>query len=141
MRIESLIIDNYRQYQHAEYNFVKTNNANDMHIVLGSNGVGKTNMLNSITWCLYGKELHLGDKNTAAPMLNNKYVDKLRQNGISNGNLKVAIILSSDEDAISKIKVTRNALFKVSSNNIMIMNDEVKVMYLKDSEWQGVDSE
>lgn len=41
MRIESLIIDNYRQYQHAEYNFVKTNNANDMHIVLGSNGVGK----------------------------------------------------------------------------------------------------
>ncbi|WP_270289837.1 AAA family ATPase [Bacteroides thetaiotaomicron] len=141
MRIESLIIDNYRQYRHAEYNFVKTNNANDMHIVLGSNGVGKTNMLNSITWCLYGKELHLGDKNTAAPMLNNKYVDKLRQNGISNGNLKVAIILSSDEDAISKIKVTRNALFKVSSNNIMIMNDEVKVMYLKDSEWQGVDSE
>lgn len=57
MRFSSIKITNYRQYEDVEFTFEKTNK-NDIHIVVASNGVGKTNLLNAINWCLYGDEPH-----------------------------------------------------------------------------------
>lgn len=57
MRFSSIKITNYRQYEDVEFTFEKTSK-NDIHIVVASNGVGKTNLLNAINWCLYGDEPH-----------------------------------------------------------------------------------
>lgn len=59
MRITSIDIKNYRQYQSLSFSFPQSK-VSDIHIIVAQNGVGKTNLLNAITWCLYGKEPHLG---------------------------------------------------------------------------------
>ena len=58
MRFSKITIHNFRQYKDISFEFPKTTNC-DMHIIEASNGVGKTNLLNAINWCLYGDEPHL----------------------------------------------------------------------------------
>ena len=60
MRITNIDITNYRQYKSLSFAFPSSNDS-DIHIIVAQNGIGKTNLLNAITWCLYGKEPHLGD--------------------------------------------------------------------------------
>ena len=71
MRILNIFISNYRQYQSLSFSFPESK-SNDIHIIVAQNGVGKTNLLNAITWCLYGKEPHLGDdtQDLGLPKLN-----------------------------------------------------------------------
>lgn len=53
MRLESVEISNYRQYKDVFFDFC-TKGSYDVHIIWGKNGMGKTNLLNAISWCLYG---------------------------------------------------------------------------------------
>lgn len=69
MRFKSIEITNYRQYKNLQFQFPKTNE-HDLHIIVGQNGMGKTNVLNAITWCLYGVEPHLGDESRSLPKIN-----------------------------------------------------------------------
>lgn len=57
MRIEKLVLKNYRRFKNLEILFDK-NSRHDLHFIMGDNGTGKTNLLNAINWCLYGKEPH-----------------------------------------------------------------------------------
>lgn len=57
MILKSLKIENFRQYLKDEILF-STDPEKNFTIIQGSNGAGKTNILNAITWCLYGSELH-----------------------------------------------------------------------------------
>jgi len=52
MRIDRLVLKNYRQFRNIELPFNK-NSYNDLHVIVGRNGTGKTNILNAINWCLY----------------------------------------------------------------------------------------
>lgn len=58
MKINEIIIKNYRQYKDVKLQF-PTAAQYDLNYVLAENGIGKTTLLNAITWCLYGKELHV----------------------------------------------------------------------------------
>ena len=57
MRFTKICITNYRQYSHIEFSFPHQCKS-DMHVIIASNGVGKTNLLNAVNWCLYGDEPH-----------------------------------------------------------------------------------
>lgn len=82
MRILSIDIRNYRQYQSLSFKFPESKSS-DIHIIIAQNGVGKTNLLNAITWCLYGKEPHLGDEdqNRGLPKLNLTAIKEARDEG------------------------------------------------------------
>ena len=69
MRIESVEVLNYRQFRKVEFNFEPAN-SHDIHIILGNNGTGKTNLLNAISWCFYEKEPHLGMEHRAKKKIN-----------------------------------------------------------------------
>lgn len=69
MRIEKILIKNYRQFRNLEI-ILKKEKHNDIHIFIGRNGQGKTNILNSINWCLYGDEPHLSKDSEHLPLLN-----------------------------------------------------------------------
>lgn len=97
MRIESIEIQNFRQYQSAKLEFKRNTKVGDIHIILGENGEGKTNILNAITWCLYGEESHLGDKNYALPMINSQYADSLRKKNEQFGDVSVTIKMETEE--------------------------------------------
>lgn len=55
MFINKIILEDFRIYhQLQELNFVK-NSKKNVFILSGNNGFGKTTLLNSLVWCLYGK--------------------------------------------------------------------------------------
>jgi len=56
MKIYKIELENYRQYNGEHTIELSTEDAHSLNIILGANGVGKTNLLNAINWCLYGDE-------------------------------------------------------------------------------------
>lgn len=144
MRIENIEIQNFRQYRNLSLKFPHVQGANDLHIIYANNGVGKTNVLNAITWCLYDTEMHLGDKNTALAILNNQKVQELRQHlpegGNTIGDATVSILFSSD-DAAEKIRFQRVGKFNVTNEAVIPVNTEFSIMHFVDGEWNSIDSE
>lgn len=144
MRIESIEIQNFRQFRNLSFKFPYSNGDNDLHIIFANNGVGKTNVLNAITWCLYGMEMHLGDKNTALAILNNQKVQELRahflEGGSAIGDATVRILFSSD-DASEKIRFQRVGKFNVTSEAVIPVNTEFSIMHFVDGEWNSIDAE
>ena len=144
MRIENIEIQNFRQYRNLSFKFPHVQGSNDLHIIYANNGVGKTNVLNAITWCLYDTEMHLGDKNTALAILNNQKVQELRQylpegdNTI--GDATVSILFSSD-DAAEKIRFQRVGKFNVTNEAVIPVNTEFSIMHFVDGEWNSIDTE
>lgn len=109
MRLKSLNIKNYRQFCDSVFKFDK-NTAYDFHIIVGKQGVGKTNFINSISWLLYGQELFSRFSGTD-------------ENGILNWNLldsisqkHTATIRGTFEDRVEKreVIITRSAEFTIS---------------------------
>lgn len=80
MRFTSIQINNFRQYEELKLVFPK-NGQYDLHIINAENGVGKTNILNAITWCLYGKEPHLGNESKSLPRINLKSKKRAKMKG------------------------------------------------------------
>ncbi|MDK2839241.1 MAG: sulfur modification protein DndD [Thermosipho sp. (in: thermotogales)] len=58
LRIERIKLSKFKQFKDFRIEFDKNNNQNnDFHIIVAKMGVGKSNLLESINWCLYGKEI------------------------------------------------------------------------------------
>lgn len=144
MRIESIEIQNFRQYRNLSFKFPHSNGENDLHIIFANNGVGKTNVLNAITWCLYDTEMHLGDKNTALAILNNQKVQELRthlpEGGSVIGEAIVKITFSSD-DASEKILFQRVGKFNVSTDAVISVDTKFTIMHFINGEWNSIESE
>ena len=71
MRINRLKLKNYRQFKDVEIEFDRVPEGKDLHIFVGVMGVGKSNLLNAINWCLYGDEPFLSREDSQyLPQLN-----------------------------------------------------------------------
>lgn len=123
MRIESIEIQDFRQYRKEKFVFPKLNGKKDIHVIIGENGEGKTNILNALTWCLYGEELHLGDKNTAISNINSQYVQELRNRSQKNGEAKVTVEMSIEEGG--KITFMRTASYSITQSNVIETKQDV----------------
>lgn len=123
MRIESIEIVNFRQYRKEKFEFPKLKGKKDIHIIIGENGEGKTNILNALTWCLYGEELHLGDKNTAINKINSQYVQELRNHSQKNGETKVTVVMSIEDGG--KITFMRTAIYSITQSNVIETKQDV----------------
>lgn len=97
MRFDFIKIKNYRQYRDAEITFPHADH--DLQIIIADNGVGKTNLLNACTWCLYGEEPHLGltNKYAGEPILNKESIEEARIAGRRQANVSVEIGFSNAE--------------------------------------------
>ena len=95
MFIESVQIKNYRQYLDDKIIFAKPDGIKNFTIIQGANGAGKTNLLNAITWCLYGTEKHLPTKHKGLPIINMSNFDHLRSDKII--DVEVEIIMLDDD--------------------------------------------
>lgn len=123
MRIESIEIVNFRQYRKEKFEFPKIKGKKDIHVIIGENGEGKTNILNALTWCLYGEELHLGDKNTAINKINSQYVQELRNHSQKNGETKVTVVMSIEDGG--KITFMRTAMYSITQSNVIETKQDV----------------
>lgn len=124
MRFEKIVIKNFRQYQDLSFDFPKGDH--DLHVIVAQNGVGKTNLLNAITWCLYEKEPHLGDDSPdkGLPRLNLRAIDDARNAGSSSADVSVQIYAEHDGERIiyertEPYKITEDKYFASKSQLIV----------------------
>lgn len=99
MRFSRIVIRNYRQYRSIDLDFPSDPN-HDLHVLVATNGVGKSNLLNAINWCLYGDEPHLNDDSTAMPICNVAAIEDAKESGIPSIEIKVSIIADADNKTI-----------------------------------------
>lgn len=99
MILDSLILENYRVYRGPE-KIVFAKGDKHVTIIQGTNEVGKTTIMNSITWCLYGREL-FREQGSEDILNNNKSIEmeindvaevKVELNMIDNKNRKIKFI-------------------------------------------------
>jgi len=112
MRIEKLVLKNYRQFRDVEISFEKSEN--DLHIIIGVMGTGKTNILNAINWCLYGDEPHLSKDSQQLPILNLKSIEEAKDG--EDKEIVVEVWTKTVEDQY--IIFTRKAIYRVYENNM-----------------------
>ena len=105
MRIHYLQMQNYRQYVDTRIDF-SVNNGKIFTVVQGANGAGKSNILNAITWCLYGEEKHLGDTDSKKlPVVNEKIFHALKPGQTQ----RVSVELGLGRNDIVEYVISRSA--------------------------------
>lgn len=112
MRFSRIDIKNYRQYKELSFNF-SNNGKHDLHIIVADNGIGKTNLLNAITWCLYNEEPHLGSTSNSLTKLNTKVREEHLAAQQPNATVRVTLYA---EDGADKLIFQRKMNVKVKSN-------------------------
>ncbi|WP_236639897.1 AAA family ATPase [Salinigranum halophilum] len=95
LEIITLKITDYRQYYGEVTIDLKTTGDKNINVIEGENGAGKSNILNSITLCLYGKESHLQSKEDsgleAYPYVNRKRLSEVGENEAAEGSIEVTL--------------------------------------------------
>ena len=116
MRISGIDISNYRQYQQIHFSFPHEKE-HDLHVIIAQNGIGKTNILNAINWCLYEDEPHLGNQSKTLPKYNLQAKDVAVQEGKSTVTVQVTIYAEDGDESYifsrkQDIKFERNVELK-----------------------------
>ncbi len=125
MRISRLILNNYRQFEKTEIVLEKSYKQ-DIHVIVGTNGTGKTNILNAINWCLYNDEPHLSRESEGLPIPN---ISSLELAKIGD-DVTVSVELWLECNHEQSICFSRKARYKkVDSNNPARQSVDFEVSY------------
>ena len=117
--INKIAFKNYRQYGTGSLSF-NTSDKGMLSVFIAKNGTGKTTVLNAITWCLYGKELHLSDERTALPIVTSAIVKNA-----NNGDLipvEVAITITDEDNVVEFKRAEAVKITKGSSNDFRVIS-------------------
>jgi len=132
MELDYLRVKNYRQYKDLKINFSRDTQRN-FTIIQGVNGAGKTNILNAITWCLFGEEKHIDKKNKGLPIVN---VDAL--NNSTRGIVEVSVELQFLDETGRKILISRWINFKEKNRQPIQVPDlhvAPKIQFQTNGDW------
>lgn len=90
--VKSVSIQNFRQFKSVEVNFPYQDG---IYILSGVNGIGKSNFMNAICWCLYGEMpfLSQGEGNTRKNIINESALSE------NDDEASVSIKLDVDSDS------------------------------------------
>lgn len=134
MILNKVRIQNYRQFRDVEIDFAHNDDKN-ITMILGGNGTGKTNLLNAISWCLYGREIH--DSRDSSLSICNKKTENLALIG-DEIEVRVELEFLDGEDILSFNRVLgffkkkdglirKHSLdkfeMKIKEGNVIISND------------------
>lgn len=133
MRIENVSIRNYRQYRSLDLDLRDDN----LVILVGMNGTGKTNFLNSLIWCLYGKEKFYNYDLTTTPIVNLGAIDSAEDGDILSCEVCVDLRFLNGVEA----KLTRRADFRKSGRAVVPMGKPVFTVAVLQDIAQGVRNE
>ena len=71
MLIESITLNNYRLYEGENVIQFRFDETKNVHLICGENGFGKTTLLHSLLWCLFGR--FVGDVPVSGQETNSSY--------------------------------------------------------------------
>lgn len=132
MEIDYVRMKNFRQYVDQKITFARPRGDKNFTIILGANGAGKTNLLNAITWCLYGDELHIGKKYMGLPIVNITTFKKLKHGEFCDVEVQIQL----KEKSGQKILITRTLeIIKTSKGNLQKMGSTLVMMRQRGRDW------
>src|SRR5271157_4243815 len=123
---------NFRQYLDTRIEFARAPTQN-FTIIQGANGSGKTNLMNAITWCLFGEERHIDSKYLGLPIANTTALDEG-----GDGLIEVKVEIEFVQRDGSKMVVTRSAHFKKGKDGTIKeipYPHSLAVMQMKGRDW------
>ena len=109
MKIHSIRIENYRQYKGPIDIDFSLDSEKNFTVIEGTNGAGKTNLLNAITWCLYEEELHKSGKRDSGDVIYNSITKNETKAG-DTFDVVVSVTIIDNYDI--KTTFTRSLQFK-----------------------------
>ena len=113
--IDRIEIKNFRQYRNIELSFEK-NIGN--YFFVGKNGIGKSNFMNAICWCLYGRIPFRSDSDKTSTVTNIVNLDAQRD-GEKAVEVKIAATIGGRKYLISRdstVNLILNPYLKNQSN-------------------------
>lgn len=130
MILKSLYLKNFRTYKGPEELFFASGDKN-ITIVKGNNEVGKTTIMNAITWCLYGSEYYKKEGNEPKYNKNRSYELNIGEEDLIEVKLKMV------DSKGKKISIERSLEFykndngdcREGSNSHEIYVDGIPVQY------------
>ncbi len=113
--IKKVKLLNYRQYKDIEINFDDNSEIsnNNLFVIKAMNGTGKTTLLNSILWCLYGKEYYIQDEEKALQILNSSTLDDSGVGELINVEVMVTVV---DKKTEKLLEFKRVQTFNIKHN-------------------------
>jgi len=134
MEIDYVDMKNFRQYLDVRIEFSRSP-SRSFTIIQGVNGAGKTNLLNAITWCLFGEELHVDSKYKGLPIVN---TTTLHEGKSDIFELKVEIQFIENDG--NKMVVTRCKHYKKGKDGNLVevsSPHSLTVMQQRGRDWIG----
>lgn len=131
MRFDSVRTKNYRQYQDVNFDFTKSLET-DLHIIQASNGVGKTNLLNAINWCLYGDEPHMSTDENKLSICTEKVIKEAQEAGEEVCEVEVVIKGTIEGKEKTSLTITRKVKVNSLTGNVA-SKDELVIEELQPS--------
>ncbi len=121
-KLSSLEIENFRQYRNTTIKFSQ-DPEKMFTIIRGANGAGKTNIMNAITWCLYGTEKHLSDDEKDLPIVNTRALKDDSKRMINMG-----VVLTLADHNGDKFKIKRKlALYNNQKTSSVVIDPHEKI--------------
>ena len=100
MLIESITLNNYRLYEGENVIQFRFDEAKNVHLICGENGFGKTTLLHSLLWCLFGR--FVGEVPVSGQETNSSYA--AMQKEILNQNAAKRIEEKATPEIVALIK-------------------------------------
>jgi len=97
MKIFDVEIENYRQYKGKIVVKLSVDDKKNLTIIQADNGVGKSNFMNAIIWCLYEDEMFKSEKNEGRGIVNELAIQELNLNDSIDVRVAVALGESNRE--------------------------------------------
>ncbi|WP_299002202.1 DNA sulfur modification protein DndD [uncultured Tenacibaculum sp.] len=135
MKFSNIKINNFRQYYNAVNIDLSTNTNQNIVVIGGRNGYGKTNFLLSIVWCLYGEKISQIDDNFKKEIQKEKNYSSFMQQSInwtakreSKDTFSVSIEVSEIElPVLNKLNSNSNSVIITRTFNVTSMNETLSI--------------
>jgi len=136
MKLSEIKINNFRQY-YKEVNIDLTTNYDENIILIGGrNGYGKTNFLISIVWCLYGRQIEKVDNNFKQEIKKEKNYDSFMFQSLNwtakkenKDTFSVSLLISEIElPGLKKLNSNSESVIITRKFNISSMSEELMIL-------------
>ena len=135
MKLSNIEINNFRQYYNAVNIDLSTNFDQNIVIIGGRNGYGKTNLLLSIVWCLYGEKISQIDDNFKKEIQKEKNYSSFMQQSINwtakkenKDTFSVTIVVSEIElPELNKLNSNSESVIITRTLNVASMTEVLSI--------------
>lgn len=135
MKFSNIKINNFRQYYNAVNIDLTTDTDQNIVVIGGRNGYGKTNFLLSIVWCLYGEKISQIDNNFKKEIQKEKNYSSFMQQSINwtakrenKDTFSVSIEVSEIElPELNKLNSNSDSVIITRTFNVTSMNETLSI--------------